>query len=117
MSLKKAENMLEYEREIFSRPKRAWFQGTDIKATAQSNFKSIDSSMDKEACDDNELETELRKAAQQQKSKRPTNSGLSRKQKRRKAFAGDENEQKQLIKDQRSQKLAAKMAKKAARRT
>ena len=39
MELKKGQNMIEHEAEIFSRPARTWFQTNKEKQKAEGSFK------------------------------------------------------------------------------
>ena len=41
MELKKGQNMIEHEAEIFSRPARTWFQTTKEKQKAEGSFKNF----------------------------------------------------------------------------
>ena len=42
MELKKGQNMIEHEGEIFSRPARTWFQTNKEKQKAEGFFKTFD---------------------------------------------------------------------------
>lgn len=41
MELKKGQNMIEHEAEIFSRPARTWFQTNKEKQNAEGSFKNF----------------------------------------------------------------------------
>jgi ATP-dependent RNA helicase DDX27 len=41
MELKKGQNMIEHEAEIFSRPARTWFQTNKEKQKAEGSFKNF----------------------------------------------------------------------------
>jgi ATP-dependent RNA helicase DDX27 len=41
MELRKGQNMIEHENEIFSRPARVWFQSGKAKEASQSKYPSI----------------------------------------------------------------------------
>ena len=42
MELRKGQNMIEHEKEIFSRPARVWFQSGKQKEESQSKFRDLD---------------------------------------------------------------------------
>ncbi|KAF9453798.1 DEAD-domain-containing protein [Macrolepiota fuliginosa MF-IS2] len=74
MELKKGQNMVEHQDEIFSRPARTWFQTGKEKQTAQAISKQEHEQGSKTAKQANDVN----------KPKRDKHSGLSRKAKRRK---------------------------------
>ena len=41
MELKKGQNMIEHEAEIYSRPARTWFQTNKEKEKAEGSFKNL----------------------------------------------------------------------------
>ncbi|KAF8898718.1 P-loop containing nucleoside triphosphate hydrolase protein [Infundibulicybe gibba] len=108
MELKKGQNMIEHEEEIFSRPARTWFQTNKEKLNAEavskrqyeSGFNS--SSKDKQ-----------KKVEPEGKPKRDRFSGLTRKAKRRKLAKEEDDE----IGDDRAIKASIRSAKKSARPT
>ncbi|KIK71025.1 hypothetical protein GYMLUDRAFT_235410 [Collybiopsis luxurians FD-317 M1] len=79
MELKKGQNIIEHEAEIFSRPARIWFQTEKEKRNAEAISKA-----QYEAGLESSSVTSKRKASQEVKPKRDKFSGLSRKAKRRK---------------------------------
>ncbi|KAJ7092749.1 DEAD-domain-containing protein [Mycena epipterygia] len=105
MELKKGENMIEHEAEIYSRPARTWFQTGKEKLSAEAVSKqqyeasAIPSKKGKE------------QAPSTDKPKRDKFAGLTRKAKRRK-LAMEEDEE---IGDDRATKAAIRSAKKSAR--
>ncbi|ORY34815.1 P-loop containing nucleoside triphosphate hydrolase protein [Naematelia encephala] len=85
MELKKGENMVEHEAEIFSRPARTWFQTEKEKQAAKSAGKDV--YVQSFPHDKNNKDT---KEKEKEKIKRGKYEGLSRKQARRK-FAMEED--------------------------
>ncbi|KAF9270251.1 DEAD-domain-containing protein [Marasmius fiardii PR-910] len=102
MELKKGQNMIEHEAEIFSRPARTWFQSEKEKKATQALSKQ-------------EYEAGRavmkQKVTKQDKPKRDKFTGLSRKAKRRKLAMEADNEDG----DGGAIKAAIRCAKKAAR--
>lgn len=80
MELRKGQNMVEHEEEIFSRPARTWFQSEKEKSAAKDAGKAAHTGATKAA------EKEAKK-----KEKHGKYDGMSRKQKRRK-MANEEEE-------------------------
>ncbi|PPR05356.1 hypothetical protein CVT24_007970 [Panaeolus cyanescens] len=105
MELKKGENMIEHEAEIFSRPARTWFQTGKEKEKAEALSKQLHETGGKKK--------NSTKTADSDKPKRDKLSGLSRKAKRRKMAMDDDEE----LNDRRSLNSAIRSAKKAARPT
>lgn len=107
MELKKGQNMVEHQDEIFSRPARTWFQTGKEKQNAQAKSKQEHESGSK-------LSTKLAKASlDANKPKRDKHSGLTRKAKRRKLAMETDNE----LGDSMSINAAIRSAKKASRPT
>ncbi|KZT54399.1 DEAD-domain-containing protein [Calocera cornea HHB12733] len=107
MELKKGENMIEHEQEIFSRPARTWFQSEKDKRNTQDLSK--EQYVGGFATNVKEKKTEEKTAG----PKRDKLSGLSRKAKRRKlAMEEDEDHD-----HKRSDTVAIRAAKKAFRPT
>lgn len=94
MEIRKGENLIEHEKEIFSRPARTWFQSGKEKDESQSGY-----SADAKALSDGYFSPEISRRHHEEKfptrkrksefdqeigSKRPKHAGLSRKAKRRK---------------------------------
>ncbi|ESK88904.1 atp-dependent rna helicase [Moniliophthora roreri MCA 2997] len=105
MELKKGQNMIEHEAEIFSRPARAWFQSEKEKRAAEAISKK-----QYEAGYDPTLSAKGKsKKAVEEKPKRDKFSGLSRKAKRRKLAMEEDGG------DNRAVNAAIRSAKKAAR--
>ncbi|KAJ7783807.1 DEAD-domain-containing protein [Mycena maculata] len=107
MELKKGQNMIEHEAEIYSRPARTWFQTGKEKLSAEAVSKqqyeasAIPGKKNKE------------QAPAADKPKRDKFSGLTRKAKRRK-LAREEDEE---LGDDGATKAAIRSAKKSARPT
>ncbi|KAJ4486180.1 DEAD-domain-containing protein [Lentinula aciculospora] len=105
MELKKGQNIIEHEAEIFSRPARTWFQTEKEKKNAEAISKAQYQA-------GYESSTAKQKAsAQEAKPKRDKFSGLSRKAKRRK-MAREEDEE---IGNEGAMKSAIRSAKKSIR--
>ncbi|KAJ7487619.1 DEAD-domain-containing protein [Mycena galericulata] len=105
MELKKGQNMIEHEAEIYSRPARTWFQTGKEKLSAEAISKQ-------------QYETSAipgKKSREQapspDKPKRDRFSGLTRKAKRRKLAMAEDEE----LGDDRATKAAIRSAKKSAR--
>ncbi|KAJ7298549.1 hypothetical protein O6H91_Y551600 [Diphasiastrum complanatum] len=62
MEANKAQNMIEHEIEIFSRPKKTWFQSTKEKKIAMNTLKDARSVTDKKNISVNEFENLQKKA-------------------------------------------------------
>ncbi|KAF8964183.1 ATP-dependent RNA helicase drs1 [Flammula alnicola] len=103
MELKKGQNMIEHEAEIFSRPARTWFQNTKDKQKAEDLSKQLHENGGKLNSKKNPVD--------ENKPKRDKMSGLSRKAKRRKMIMEEDKE----MGDDRSIKAAIRSAKKDAR--
>ncbi|KAJ7492598.1 DEAD-domain-containing protein [Mycena latifolia] len=105
MELKKGQNMMEHEAEIYSRPARTWFQTGKEKLNAEAVSKQqyeASAGPAKKGKD---------QASSTEKPKRDKFSGLTRKAKRRK-LARDEDEE---LGDDRATNAAIRSAKKSAR--
>ncbi|KAJ6519840.1 DEAD-domain-containing protein [Mycena sanguinolenta] len=105
MELKKGQNMIEHETEIFSRPARTWFQTSKEKSNAEAISK-----------EQYEASAIPRKKGKEQtpaadKPKRDKFSGLTRRVKRRKLAMEEDKE----IGDDRATQAAIRSAKKSAR--
>ncbi|KAJ3774939.1 DEAD-domain-containing protein [Lentinula raphanica] len=88
MELKKGQNLIEHEAEIFSRPARTWFQTEKEKKNAEAVSKA-----QYEAGHEGSVGKGKQKApAQETKPKRDKFSGLSRKAKRRKLAREEDHE-------------------------
>ncbi|KAH9480511.1 nucleolar DEAD-box protein required for synthesis of 60S ribosomal subunit [Psilocybe cubensis] len=98
MELKKGQNMIEHEAEIYSRPARTWFQSAKDKQKAEDLSKLVHENGNK------------LKAAQKA-PKRDKMSGLSRKAKRRKLIAEEDKE----FNDSKAINASIRSAKKANR--
>ncbi|KDR82696.1 hypothetical protein GALMADRAFT_238187 [Galerina marginata CBS 339.88] len=103
MELKKGQNIIEHEAEIFSRPARTWFQSTKEKQKTEDLSKFIHETGGKPS--------KVTKALDENKPKRDKSSGLSRKAKRRKMIMEEDKE----LGDSKSLNAAIRSAKKAAR--
>ncbi|RPD82565.1 DEAD-domain-containing protein [Lentinus tigrinus ALCF2SS1-7] len=103
MELKKGQNMIEHEAEIFSRPARTWFQTGKEKAKAEALSKQ-----QYEAGFDAGKKGKAKESAET-KPKRDKFSGLSRRAKRRKIAMEDDAEETGAI------RAAVRSAKKASR--
>ncbi|KAG7099249.1 nucleolar DEAD-box protein required for synthesis of 60S ribosomal subunit [Marasmius oreades] len=103
MELKKGQNMIEHEAEIFSRPARAWFQSEKEKKTTQA--------LSKQEHEGRHTVTKQKKDIKEDKPKRDKFAGLSRKAKRRKLAMETDAEDG----DGGAIKAAIRSAKKAAR--
>ncbi|KAL1737761.1 hypothetical protein HDZ31DRAFT_78905, partial [Schizophyllum fasciatum] len=106
MELRKGQNMIEHEKEIFSRPARTWFQTGKEKASAEAVSKE-----QYENGFDMAKAPKSKKGSDEPKPKRDKFSGLSRKAKRRK-LANEEDEA-----DTKAVDAAIRSAKKAGRPT
>ncbi|KAF5314060.1 hypothetical protein D9611_006832 [Ephemerocybe angulata] len=106
MELKKGENLIEHETEIFSRPARTWFQSEKEKLKAKEISKASHESSGKAAKGSSQ-----KKGAAEEKPKRDKFAGLSRRMKRRK-LAAEEDKEEGI---DRAVGAAIRSAKKAAR--
>ncbi|KIM85227.1 hypothetical protein PILCRDRAFT_5570 [Piloderma croceum F 1598] len=106
MELRKGQNMIEHEEEIYSRPARTWFQSGQEKLKAEATSKQS-----YEAGFDTSEAGKQKKVPGDDKPKRDRFSGLSRKAKRRKIAKEDDEE----LGDSSAMKAAIRSAKKAAR--
>ncbi|KAG6813275.1 hypothetical protein H0H92_012689 [Tricholoma furcatifolium] len=105
MELKKGENMIEYESEIYSRPARTWFQSVKEKENAQA--------VSKQQYEDGFASAKAQgKMASGDKPKRDKYSGLSRRAKRRKMIMEEEAK---FGDEQNGINAAIRAAKKSAR--
>ncbi|KAJ3509447.1 hypothetical protein NLJ89_g5219 [Agrocybe chaxingu] len=102
MELKKGQNMIEHEAEIFSRPARTWFQTGKEKQKAEEVSKRLHETGGKKTAP---------KAVDTVKPKRDKLSGLSRRAKRRKMTTEDDKE----ANDGKALNAAIRSAKKASR--
>ncbi|KAJ3750359.1 DEAD-domain-containing protein [Lentinula detonsa] len=90
MELKKGQNIIEHEAEIFSRPARAWFQTEKEKKNAEAISKAqYEAGFELDSSNARGKQTA---SAQENKPKREKFAGLSRKAKRRK-MAREEDEE------------------------
>ncbi|KAJ7181679.1 DEAD-domain-containing protein [Mycena crocata] len=105
MELKKGQNMMEHEAEIYSRPARTWFQTGKEKLSAEALSKQ---QYEASAIPGKKSKEPVTSA---DKPKRDKFSGLTRKAKRRK-LAMEEDEE---LGDDRATKAAIRSAKKSAR--
>ncbi|KAG6857580.1 hypothetical protein H0H87_000179 [Tephrocybe sp. NHM501043] len=106
MELKKGENMIEHEAEIYSRPARTWFQTGKEKANAEA--------ISKQQYEDgfsSSAKSQGKKVIDEDKPKRDKFAGLSRRAKRRKMIMEEDAE----LGDQKSINAAIRSAKKSAR--
>ncbi|RDB28494.1 ATP-dependent RNA helicase DRS1 [Hypsizygus marmoreus] len=106
MELKKGENMIEHEAEIYSRPARTWFQSGKEKLTAEA--------ISKQQYEDGFVaggKKQGKKPLDDTKPKRDKFSGLSRRAKRRKMIMEEDAE----VGDQKTLNAAIRSAKKTAR--
>ncbi|TRM66343.1 P-loop containing nucleoside triphosphate hydrolase protein [Schizophyllum amplum] len=106
MELRKGQNLIEHEKEIFSRPARTWFQTGKEKEAAEAVSKQ-----QYEDGFDMTKAPKHKKGEDEPKPKRDKFSGLSRKAKRRK-LANEEDEE-----DSKAVNAAIRSAKKATRPT
>ncbi|KAJ2927138.1 hypothetical protein H1R20_g9947, partial [Candolleomyces eurysporus] len=104
MELKKGENLIEHEAEIFSRPARTWFQSAKEKEKAKELSKQSHESGGKAAKSD-------QKKGGDDKPRRDEFAGLSRKAKRRKMAMEEDRE----AGVEKAVNAAIRSAKKAAR--
>ncbi|RXW22932.1 hypothetical protein EST38_g2903 [Candolleomyces aberdarensis] len=104
MELKKGENLIEHEAEIFSRPARTWFQSAKEKEKAKELSKQSHESGSKAAKSD-------QKKGSDDKPRRDKFAGLSRKAKRRKMAMEEDRE----AGTEKAINAAIRSAKKAAR--
>ncbi|KAK2461899.1 hypothetical protein APHAL10511_006362 [Amanita phalloides] len=88
MELKKGQNMMEHEAEIFSRPARTWFQSTKDRKTS----KSLSKQQYQSSVIAGTGPEQSQKTDEQNKLRRDRLSGLSRKAKRRKMSTEEEKE-------------------------
>jgi ATP-dependent RNA helicase DDX27 len=79
MELLKGQNLLKYEKEIFSRPARTWFQSEKEKKLSK-NLSANNPDVKKRMRDENDTEEE---EVKKKKIKRDKYAGMSRKKKRR----------------------------------
>ncbi|KAJ3575639.1 hypothetical protein NP233_g978 [Leucocoprinus birnbaumii] len=105
MELKKGQNMVEHQDEIFSRPARTWFQSEKEKQNAQAKSKQEHESGAKSSTKQAKADLDANKP------KRDKHSGLTRKAKRRK-LAREADEE---LNDSKSISAAIRSAKKASR--
>ncbi|KAJ7293597.1 DEAD-domain-containing protein [Mycena rebaudengoi] len=105
MELKKGQNMIEHEAEIYSRPARTWFQTGKEKLNAEAVSKQQYEASAIPATKGKAI------ASSDEKPKRDKFSGLTRKAKRRK-LAREEDEE---LGDDRATNAAIRSAKKGAR--
>ncbi|KAG6911950.1 hypothetical protein DXG01_000198 [Tephrocybe rancida] len=106
MELKKGENMIEHETEIYSRPARTWFQTGKEKANSEA--------VSKQQYEDgfaNSAKMRGKKAVDGDKPKRDKFAGLSRRAKRRKMIMEEDAE----LGDEKALNAAIRSAKKSAR--
>lgn len=108
MELKKGQNMIEHEAEIYSRPARTWFQSGKEKERAGELSKQLHENGGKTSSGKT---SSGKKAVDDTKPKRDKLSGLSRKAKRRKMINAEDEE----LGDQKSLNASIRSAKKAAR--
>ncbi|ELU41680.1 ATP-dependent RNA helicase drs1 [Rhizoctonia solani AG-1 IA] len=106
MELKKGQNMITHEEEIFGRPKRTWFQTDKEKEKAAGEFASIVQSTRTEPVHNNKS-----KDKDEDKPKRDKFSGLTRRAKRRKLAREADAE----FNDQHATDAAIRSAKRAQR--
>ncbi|KAG5635096.1 nucleolar DEAD-box protein required for synthesis of 60S ribosomal subunit [Sphagnurus paluster] len=109
MELKKGENMIEHEAEIYSRPARTWFQTGKEKANAEAVSKE----QYEKGFISTSTKSETKKGTDTEKPKRDKFSGLSRKAKRRKMIMEEDAE----MGDEKSINAAIRSAKKSSRPT
>ncbi|CAA7261381.1 unnamed protein product [Cyclocybe aegerita] len=102
MELKKGQNMIEHEAEIFSRPARTWFQTGKEKQKAEELSKRLHETGGKKTAP---------KGVDTTKPKRDKLSGLSRRAKRRRMTTEDDKE----ANDSKALNAAIRSAKKAFR--
>ncbi|KAJ7597056.1 DEAD-domain-containing protein [Mycena floridula] len=105
MELKKGQNLIEHEQEIFSRPARTWFQTEKEKQNAEGISRN------QYEAGFNPKGKSKAKEVDEKKPKRDKFSGLSRKAKRRKMTMEEDEE----AGDSRSMNAAIRSAKKSAR--
>ncbi|KAJ6575136.1 P-loop containing nucleoside triphosphate hydrolase protein [Mycena capillaripes] len=105
MELKKGQNMIEHEAEIFSRPARTWFQTSKEKQSAEAVSKQ---QYEASAIPGKKGKEQVLPA---EKPKRDKFSGLTRKAKRRKLAMEEDAE----LGDDRATQAAIRSAKKSAR--
>ncbi|TFK41137.1 DEAD-domain-containing protein [Crucibulum laeve] len=106
MELKKGQNMIEHEAEIYSRPARTWFQTGKEKTKSEALSKE-----QYEAGFKAESKKSAARPIDQNKPKRDKLSGLSRKAKRRKMIMEEDKE----MGDDKALNAAIRLAKKANR--
>ncbi|KAE9411109.1 DEAD-domain-containing protein [Gymnopus androsaceus JB14] len=104
MELKKGQNIIEHQDEIYSRPARTWFQTEKEK----KNAEAVSKSQYEEGFGTSTVKGKEKASAQDAKPKRDKFSGLSRKAKRRK-MARDEDAE---IGNEGAMKAAIRSAKK-----
>jgi len=110
MEVKKGQNMLEHEAEIYSRPARTWFQsGRDKQQSEALSKRLYENNFQK---DNSMNEKSSGSKAQAEKPKRDKFSGLSRRAKRRKLASEADTKE-----EGRATDAAVRSAKKAARPT
>ncbi|KAK1230881.1 nucleolar DEAD-box protein required for synthesis of 60S ribosomal subunit [Marasmius sp. AFHP31] len=103
MEVKKGQNMIEHEAEIFSRPARTWFQSEKEKKAAEAISKAQH--------EVGATKAKQKKGGNEEKPKRDKFAGLSRKAKRRKLAMEEDAE----ADDGGAMKAAIRSAKKASR--
>ncbi|GBB95575.1 hypothetical protein RclHR1_02570009 [Rhizophagus clarus] len=106
MELLKGQNLLKYEKEIFSRPARTWFQTEKEKKLSKS--LSADNIDKKRMRDESDNEEE---GVNKKKIKRDKYAGMSRKKKRRMKFREDDSNPQIKIENLKAVKLAKKSQK------
>ncbi|TFK57284.1 DEAD-domain-containing protein [Heliocybe sulcata] len=104
MELKKGQNMIEHEEEIYSRPARTWFQSTKDKAKS-----AVLSKQAHEAGSDGLGKAKAKTGPDENKRKRDKYAGLTRRAKRRKMAMEEDAD------DGKAVDAAVRAAKKAAR--
>ncbi|KAI0286966.1 P-loop containing nucleoside triphosphate hydrolase protein [Russula aff. rugulosa BPL654] len=111
MEVKKGQNMLEHEAEIYSRPARTWFQsGRDKQQSEALSKRQYDTNFQKDNSNDPKTPASKAQVEKTWKRKRDKFSGLSRRAKRRKLASEAETKE-----DKRATDAAIRSAKKTAR--
>ncbi|KAI0312629.1 DEAD-domain-containing protein [Amylostereum chailletii] len=105
MELNKGQNMLQHEKEIFSRPARTWFQSSNAKEKAESLSKA-----QYEHGFSSGNAGKLKEPTASEKPKRDKFAGLTRKAKRRKMAIEED-----AVEDRKAVDAAIRSAKKASR--
>ncbi|KAI9454005.1 DEAD-domain-containing protein [Russula earlei] len=110
MEVKKGQNMLEHEAEIYSRPARTWFQSSREKQQSEAlSRRQYENNFSK----DQSINQKITTGSQSQSEKKPQRdkfAGLTRRAKRRKLASEGESKE-----DRRAADAAIRSAKKAAR--